>query len=494
MVGHQHHHGVIAQAEVRQRRKESACPFIDVGDIAVIGATCPTHIILVDDRIGHVADMHQSSGMRVRGCRQARAWQGNLRVGIKIPVLAPGHVRVVRMGEAGDEEERPTVVGAGSIMQGTDGRISYLVVVEELVRHLRHAGAGDARHVVVPPVDALLEAGPVGSPAEVGRVDVSGPAFLEAVQLVRTDEMHLAAQDGAIPGSPQVVSDRRHRTGEVRCIVVAPGSGRQLARHQAIARRRAQRTVAVGVLEDHALGRQSVDMGRAGDRVAVTAQGRGGHLVVHDDQHVGLARGQCAHVRDSPTGGSRAHSLSLRRAILGAMLTPGLIVLHGNRLEDLLAAVAGWLREQPLQPLETETLLVQSQGMGEWVRMQLAESEGISAALRVELPARFLWRAYRAVLGPASVPPRSPLDKAPLTWRLMARLPQWLDDHPAAFAPLDPQPGMQHRQRSVNSRARRWPRPRRRCSGSCLSPRMRSPRWRTSGCSPHSASPSPTHW
>lgn len=118
------------------------------------------------------------------------------------------------------------------------------------------------------------------------------------------------------------------------------------------------------------------------------------------------------------------------------MLTPGLIVLHGNRLEDLLAAVAGWLREQPLQPLETETLLVQSQGMGEWVRMQLAESEGISAALRVELPARFLWRAYRAVLGPASVPPRSPLDKAPLTWRLMARLPQWLDDHPAAFAPL----------------------------------------------------------
>jgi exodeoxyribonuclease V gamma subunit len=42
----------------------------------------------------------------------------------------------------------------------------------------------------------------------------------------------------------------------------------------------------------------------------------------------------------------------------------------------------------------------------------------------VELPARFIWRAYRAVLGRGAVPPRSALDKLPLTWRLMRLLPQ----------------------------------------------------------------------
>jgi exodeoxyribonuclease V gamma subunit len=105
------------------------------------------------------------------------------------------------------------------------------------------------------------------------------------------------------------------------------------------------------------------------------------------------------------------------------MVNPGLIVLHGNRLEELFAAVSGWLREHPLAPLEEECFLVQSQGMGEWLKMQLATSQGVCAAVRVELPARFLWRAYRSVLGSAAVPPRSPLDKHPLTWRLMAMFP-----------------------------------------------------------------------
>jgi len=105
------------------------------------------------------------------------------------------------------------------------------------------------------------------------------------------------------------------------------------------------------------------------------------------------------------------------------MVNPGLIVLHGNRLEELFAAVSGWLQDHPLAPLEEECFLVQSQGMGEWLKMQLATSQGVCAAVRVELPARFLWRAYRAALGPTAVPPRSPLDKHPLTWRLMAVLP-----------------------------------------------------------------------
>ncbi|MDE2396540.1 MAG: exodeoxyribonuclease V subunit gamma, partial [Burkholderiales bacterium] len=102
---------------------------------------------------------------------------------------------------------------------------------------------------------------------------------------------------------------------------------------------------------------------------------------------------------------------------------PGFLILHGNRLELLGRAVFDWLAANPLQVLEDEVFLVQNNGMAEWVKMSLAAQAGICAATRVELPGRFLWRAYRQVLGPAAVPGQSALDKEPLCWRLMALLP-----------------------------------------------------------------------
>ena len=115
-------------------------------------------------------------------------------------------------------------------------------------------------------------------------------------------------------------------------------------------------------------------------------------------------------------------------------IEPGLLVLHGNRTESLAEAVFEWLRTSPLNPLEEETFLVQSNGVAEWLKMSLASHSGISAATRVELPARFLWRAYRQVLGREAVPPQSPLDKLPLTWRLMQVLPELVTK--AGFGPL----------------------------------------------------------
>jgi len=115
-------------------------------------------------------------------------------------------------------------------------------------------------------------------------------------------------------------------------------------------------------------------------------------------------------------------------------VTPGLLILHGNQLEQLRAALFAWLRNHPLGPLETETILVQSNGVAEWLKIALAEELGVCAATRVALPARFLWEAYRGMLGRERVPSRSPYDKGPLTWRLMRLLPQLLSD--AAFAPL----------------------------------------------------------
>jgi exodeoxyribonuclease V gamma subunit len=115
-------------------------------------------------------------------------------------------------------------------------------------------------------------------------------------------------------------------------------------------------------------------------------------------------------------------------------ISPGLLILHGNQMELLRAAVFDWLRANPLGPLEEEIILVQSNGVAEWLKIALAEELGVCAATRVALPARFLWEAYRGMLGPERVPKRSPFDKDALTWRLMRLLPELLGKE--QFAPL----------------------------------------------------------
>lgn len=112
-------------------------------------------------------------------------------------------------------------------------------------------------------------------------------------------------------------------------------------------------------------------------------------------------------------------------------LPTGLMLVHGNHPEALRDLLVTWSRRYPLAPLETETLLVHSNGIAQWLRLALAEDAdgefgggcGIAAALDMSLPSRFLWQAYRAVLGFDAVPESSPFDKPLLVWRLMRLLP-----------------------------------------------------------------------
>ncbi|CAN7583196.1 exodeoxyribonuclease V subunit gamma [Duganella sp. LjRoot269] len=115
-------------------------------------------------------------------------------------------------------------------------------------------------------------------------------------------------------------------------------------------------------------------------------------------------------------------------------ITPGLLILHGNQMEQLRAAVFQWLRNHPLGALESDIFLVQSNGVAEWLKIALAEEMRVCAATRVALPARFLWETYRGMLGRDRVPVRSAFDKGPLTWRLMRLLPTLLAD--PVFTPL----------------------------------------------------------
>ena len=115
-------------------------------------------------------------------------------------------------------------------------------------------------------------------------------------------------------------------------------------------------------------------------------------------------------------------------------IAPGWAALHGNQPETLMHTLTAWLQRQPLSTLQPEVVLVQSNGMAEWVKMSLARAHGVCAAAQVELPSRFLWRTYRQVLGAGVVPSDSPLDKLPMTWRLMALLPQCVDEE--VFKPV----------------------------------------------------------
>ncbi|MDZ7790406.1 MAG: exodeoxyribonuclease V subunit gamma [Xanthomonadales bacterium] len=114
----------------------------------------------------------------------------------------------------------------------------------------------------------------------------------------------------------------------------------------------------------------------------------------------------------------------------------GLAIVHSNKPENLRQLVVEHLRHYPLAPLEDEVVLTESHGIGLWLQHALAtegDSErdegglGISAAVKTLLPARFLWEAYRIVLGESLVPAEPDFDAARLRWLIHARLPALLE-------------------------------------------------------------------
>ena len=118
------------------------------------------------------------------------------------------------------------------------------------------------------------------------------------------------------------------------------------------------------------------------------------------------------------------------------MPEPGFVVIHANQLETLRELLVQWLSAHPVPVLGTEEILVQSNGIAQWLKMALAETSnghpGIAAGLQVELPNQFVWQLYRAVLGD-TIPKSLPYDKINLSWRLLGLLPQLTDEE---YAPL----------------------------------------------------------
>ncbi len=106
---------------------------------------------------------------------------------------------------------------------------------------------------------------------------------------------------------------------------------------------------------------------------------------------------------------------------------PGLMILQSNSLEQLRQLLLTWMARHPLGVLQAEQLLVQSNGIAQWLKQALAEDDqhgaGIAAGLNICLPARFIWQqAYRALM--PELPRVSAFDKEPLSWRILQLLQQ----------------------------------------------------------------------
>jgi exodeoxyribonuclease V gamma subunit len=100
-------------------------------------------------------------------------------------------------------------------------------------------------------------------------------------------------------------------------------------------------------------------------------------------------------------------------------------LLQSNRMSLLVETLAERL-QQPNDPFQPALVVVQSQGIGQWLKVELAQRLGIAANIDCLLPAELIWRLYQKVLPDhlgIELPAESPFSRTLLSWRLMQQLP-----------------------------------------------------------------------
>lgn len=100
-----------------------------------------------------------------------------------------------------------------------------------------------------------------------------------------------------------------------------------------------------------------------------------------------------------------------------------LTVYHSNHLETQKDILLHLIESQPLEdPLEAETVLVQSPGMAKWLQLQIAEKLGVAANFQFPMPASFIWQQYCANL--PDVQQQSQFSKEAMMWHLLTLIQQ----------------------------------------------------------------------
>lgn len=109
-------------------------------------------------------------------------------------------------------------------------------------------------------------------------------------------------------------------------------------------------------------------------------------------------------------------------------------LVQSNKMEVLVDQCTHWLQSQnnsalvrssALSLFEPDTILVQSPGMAQWLKIEIAKALGISANIQFPLPSSYIWRLYQKYL--TGVPDKSAFSKDNMTWKLMRILPDQLE-------------------------------------------------------------------
>lgn len=93
-------------------------------------------------------------------------------------------------------------------------------------------------------------------------------------------------------------------------------------------------------------------------------------------------------------------------------------VYQSNKVETLLAQLVRVLIEMETSPLQSQTVVVENPGLAHWLKMQLANSLGISANIEFPMPSRFFWQLQRKIQAHygTELEQESVFSKDTLTW------------------------------------------------------------------------------
>ncbi len=94
---------------------------------------------------------------------------------------------------------------------------------------------------------------------------------------------------------------------------------------------------------------------------------------------------------------------------------------HSNDLDVLKGILLNLMQDSPASPFEQEAILVQSQGMAHWLKLQLADGLGVAAQVDFPLPSSFVWQVFNHLQ--PELPQRSHFDKHIVAWKLLRLLP-----------------------------------------------------------------------
>jgi exodeoxyribonuclease V gamma subunit len=106
-----------------------------------------------------------------------------------------------------------------------------------------------------------------------------------------------------------------------------------------------------------------------------------------------------------------------------------LYLVQSNKMECLADSLISCLQEtagcgllgQGTSVFDSDQILVQSPGMSQWLKIQIAEKLGIAANIDFPLPSSFIWQLYQQHI--QDLPEQSAFTKPNMTWKLMSILP-----------------------------------------------------------------------